>query len=50
VIVEIRVLANADPSIICTEAGRQISSNDMQKETAFESIRVSFDPDPKCKD
>jgi hypothetical protein len=50
VILEIPVRASAEPSIICSEAGRQIDCNDEQREKAFASIRVSFDPDSNVND
>jgi hypothetical protein len=48
--IEIPVLARAEPSIWCSEAGRQIDFNIEQPENAFASIRVSFDPDSNVND
>jgi hypothetical protein len=48
--IEIPVRARAEPSITCSEAGRQIDCNDEQSETAYRPIRVSFDPNPKVND
>jgi hypothetical protein len=50
VIVEMSVPAKAEPSIICSDAGRQTEFNDAQSESAFASIRVSFDPDSNVND
>jgi hypothetical protein len=49
VILEMPLLARAEPSIFCSEAGRQIDFNDEQPESAVDSIRVSFDPDSNVK-
>jgi hypothetical protein len=40
----------AEPSIISSEAGRQIAFNDEQPGNAFDAIRVSFDPDSNVND
>jgi hypothetical protein len=42
---EIPVWTRAEPSIISSEAGRQIDFNNEQPESASTSIRVSLDPD-----
>jgi hypothetical protein len=44
------VPARAEPSVIWSEAGRQIESNDEQSESAYASIRVSLDPDSNVND
>jgi hypothetical protein len=50
VIWEIVLLLKAEPSIIGSEAGGQIDSNDEQNESAFDSIRDNSDPDSNVKD
>jgi hypothetical protein len=47
---EMPVPARAEPSICCSDAGRQIDSNDEQPKSALGSIRVSFDPDSNVND
>jgi hypothetical protein len=47
---EIPDCARAEPSIISSEAGRQIDFNDEQSESALASIRASFEPDSNVND
>jgi hypothetical protein len=50
VMLEMPLSARAEPSIVCSDAGRQIDSNDEEPSSALASIRVSFDPDSNVND
>jgi hypothetical protein len=50
VTVEIDVSRNTEPSIVCSDAGRQIDVNDAHHSSAEFSILVSFDPDSNVND